>query len=83
MGNLVINGVASSNGGTFGDVIVNGKGTVNGEIQCKNLESNGIAALKETLFHKIPLSMERQPFTAVFPVKACRFREQPSYWMMS
>lgn len=46
MRNLVINGVASSNGGTFGDVIVNGKGTVNGEIQCKNLESNGIAAFK-------------------------------------
>ncbi|AJO24082.1 hypothetical protein AB434_2033 [Heyndrickxia coagulans] len=38
MGNLVINGVASSNGGTFDDVIVNGKGTVNSEIKCKNLE---------------------------------------------
>lgn len=46
MGNLVINGVASSNGGTFDDVIVNGKGTVNSEIKCKNLESNGIAVFK-------------------------------------
>ncbi|GER68320.1 hypothetical protein BpJC7_22940 [Weizmannia acidilactici] len=45
-GNLVINGIGSSNGGSFQDVSLNGKSTVNGDVKCEKLESNGIATFK-------------------------------------
>jgi cytoskeletal protein CcmA (bactofilin family) len=41
MGDLIINGFGSSNGGQFNQVIVNGKGTVNSDIDCANFECNG------------------------------------------
>ncbi|WP_018661661.1 polymer-forming cytoskeletal protein [Heyndrickxia acidiproducens] len=45
-GNLIINGVGSSNGGTFQTVAVSGKSTVNSDIECEVLESNGVASFK-------------------------------------
>ncbi|MFN2746801.1 polymer-forming cytoskeletal protein [Bacillus sp. z60-18] len=41
MENLIINGFGSSGGGTFQSVELNGKGTVNGDIDCKRLICNG------------------------------------------
>ena len=35
--NLIINGYGSSNGGEFHKVQLNGKGTVNGNVECENL----------------------------------------------
>lgn len=40
-GDLIINGFGSSNGGQFNQVIVNGKGTVNSDIDCEKFECNG------------------------------------------
>ncbi|KHD86799.1 hypothetical protein NG54_01725 [Heyndrickxia ginsengihumi] len=40
-GHLVINGIGSSNGGSFEDVLVNGVGTINGNIECEHMESSG------------------------------------------
>ncbi|MFT0802577.1 polymer-forming cytoskeletal protein [Bacillus swezeyi] len=41
MDNLTINGFGSSSGGTFQSVELNGKGTVNGDVDCKRLLCNG------------------------------------------
>ncbi|MBY0149003.1 polymer-forming cytoskeletal protein [Neobacillus niacini] len=40
-GDLIINGFGSSNGGQFNQVIVNGKGTVNSDIDCEKFECSG------------------------------------------
>ncbi|MCM3569908.1 polymer-forming cytoskeletal protein [Neobacillus mesonae] len=40
-GDLVINGLGSSNGGQFNLVKLNGRGTVNSHLECKKLECNG------------------------------------------
>lgn len=40
-GDLIINGFGSSNGGQFNQVTVNGKGTVNSDVDCANFECNG------------------------------------------
>jgi cytoskeletal protein CcmA (bactofilin family) len=40
-GKLSINGVGSSDGGSFDLVSINGKGTVNGNIECRTLDCNG------------------------------------------
>ncbi|KAB2333255.1 cytoplasmic protein [Cytobacillus depressus] len=40
-GDLLINGFGSSNGGHFEKVLINGKGTVNGDLQCRQFEING------------------------------------------
>ena len=45
-GDLVINGLGSSNGGQFRLVILNGSGTVNSDIECNELECNGSGTLK-------------------------------------
>ncbi|WP_459502989.1 polymer-forming cytoskeletal protein [Bacillus sp. C1] len=39
--NLIINGYGSSNGGEFHKVQLNGKGTVNGNVECNDFECNG------------------------------------------
>ncbi|EEK72922.1 MULTISPECIES: bactofilin family protein [Bacillus] len=39
--NLIINGYGSSNGGEFHKVQLNGKGTVNGNVECDQFECNG------------------------------------------
>ncbi len=41
LGNLIINGVGSSNGGSFEKVELNGKGTVNSDIECERFLCNG------------------------------------------
>ena len=40
-GDLFINGSGSSNGGTFSNVTINGKGTINNDIQCTEFDCNG------------------------------------------
>lgn len=42
MGDLVINGFGSSNGGQFHKVILNGFGTVNSDVECVEFECNGV-----------------------------------------
>jgi cytoskeletal protein CcmA (bactofilin family) len=41
LGNLLINGYGSSNGGEFSSVTINGKGTVNGDLNCSYFTCNG------------------------------------------
>lgn len=43
--NLIINGYGSSNGGEFHKVQLNGKGTVNGNVECEQFECNGYGAV--------------------------------------
>lgn len=45
LGDLVINGFGSANGGEFDRVSINGKGTVNGNLQCHFFECNGSGAV--------------------------------------
>lgn len=40
-GDLVINGFGSSNGGQFHHVKINGKGTINNDLECNEFECNG------------------------------------------
>jgi cytoskeletal protein CcmA (bactofilin family) len=40
-GDLVINGFGASNGGQFRVVTINGRGTVNSDLECNELECNG------------------------------------------
>jgi cytoskeletal protein CcmA (bactofilin family) len=40
-GNLLINGLGSSNGGHFDTAIINGKGSINGDIVCHSFSCNG------------------------------------------
>lgn len=41
LGNLIINGLGSSNGGHFESALINGKGTINGDIVCDSFSCNG------------------------------------------
>ncbi len=45
-GNLVINGFGASNGGHFHLVTINGRGTVNNDLECSELECNGSGTIK-------------------------------------
>lgn len=45
-GDLVINGLGSSNGGQFNLVTLNGRGTINNDIECQFLDSNGFGIVK-------------------------------------
>ncbi|PLS08938.1 cytoplasmic protein [Neobacillus cucumis] len=45
-GDLVINGLGSSNGGVFSRVTLNGSGTVNSDLECEELDCNGTGTLK-------------------------------------
>ncbi|PGV47017.1 polymer-forming cytoskeletal protein [Bacillus sp. AFS037270] len=45
-GDLIINGLGSSNGGLFSLVTLNGIGTVNSDIECEELDCNGSGTLK-------------------------------------
>jgi cytoskeletal protein CcmA (bactofilin family) len=51
-GDLTINGFGASNGGQFTNVTLNGKGTVNSDIECDNFESNGTGSVKGNLHSK-------------------------------
>ncbi|MGE8207080.1 polymer-forming cytoskeletal protein [Heyndrickxia sp. NPDC080065] len=42
---LMINGFGSSGGGQFKEVVVNGNGTINGNIDCRNYDCNGMGTL--------------------------------------
>lgn len=41
LGHLMINGLGSSNGGHFDSAVINGKGTVNGDMDCNTFSCNG------------------------------------------
>lgn len=45
LGNLIINGVGSVNGGAFHKVEINGKGTVNNDIECEKFNCNGTGTI--------------------------------------
>lgn len=45
LGNLIINGVGSVNGGAFNKVEINGKGTVNSDIECERFYCNGTGTI--------------------------------------
>ncbi|MBM7655738.1 polymer-forming cytoskeletal protein [Neobacillus cucumis] len=45
-GDLIINGLGSSNGGQFHLVTLNGNGSINSDIECDELECNGTGTLK-------------------------------------
>lgn len=45
-GDLVINGLGSSNGGQFNLVTINGRGTVNSDLECTEFEANGSGTMK-------------------------------------
>lgn len=45
-GDLYINGIGSSNGGQFDKVLINGRGSVNTDIDCYEFECNGVGTAK-------------------------------------
>ncbi|MGJ7913522.1 polymer-forming cytoskeletal protein [Neobacillus sp. LXY-1] len=45
-GDLYINGIGSSNGGQFDKVLINGRGSVNSDIDCNEFECNGLGTAK-------------------------------------
>jgi cytoskeletal protein CcmA (bactofilin family) len=51
-GDLIINGFGASNGGVFNRVVLNGKGTVNTDIECNDFECNGTGNVKGSLHSK-------------------------------
>nr|WP_304217920.1 polymer-forming cytoskeletal protein [Fredinandcohnia onubensis] len=44
-GNLVINGMGSSGGGSFNKVLINGKGNVQGDVDCNDFSINGTGSV--------------------------------------
>ncbi|OIK15924.1 cytoplasmic protein [Bacillus sp. MUM 116] len=48
-GDLVINGFGASNGGQFHQVTLNGKGTVNSDVECIGFECNGTGTVKGSI----------------------------------
>ncbi|MGG1398181.1 cytoplasmic protein [Bacillus salipaludis] len=52
-GDLVINGFGASNGGQFHQVTLNGKGTVNSDVECKGFECNGTGTVKGNIHTEI------------------------------
>jgi cytoskeletal protein CcmA (bactofilin family) len=48
-GDLTINGFGASNGGQFNHVVLNGKSTVNTDIECNDFECNGTGTVKGNL----------------------------------
>ncbi|WP_223596514.1 polymer-forming cytoskeletal protein [Neobacillus bataviensis] len=44
-GDLVINGLGSSNGGQFNLVTLNGRGTINDDVECHEFECNGLGTV--------------------------------------
>lgn len=51
-GDLTINGYGASNGGEFNRVVLNGKGTVNTDVDCVDFECNGNGLVKGNLHAK-------------------------------
>jgi cytoskeletal protein CcmA (bactofilin family) len=51
-GDLTINGFGASNGGEFNRVVLNGKGTVNSDIECVDFECNGTGFVNGNLHAK-------------------------------
>lgn len=52
LGDLTINGFGSSNGGIFSNVYINGKGTLNGDIQCQYFECNGAGTVNGNIMSR-------------------------------
>ncbi|MFS0862676.1 polymer-forming cytoskeletal protein [Fredinandcohnia sp. 179-A 10B2 NHS] len=48
-GDLIINGMGSSSGGSFNKVSINGKGTVNGNVECNEFRLNGSGTVNGNL----------------------------------
>ncbi|WP_449539049.1 cytoplasmic protein [Ferdinandcohnia sp. Marseille-Q9671] len=48
-GNLLINGMGSSGGGSFNKVSINGKGTVHGDVECNEFTLNGTVTVNGNL----------------------------------
>jgi cytoskeletal protein CcmA (bactofilin family) len=48
-GDLIINGLGSSNGGQFNTVTLNGKGTVNTDVECSHFDCNGSGTVNGNL----------------------------------
>jgi len=48
-GDLFINGIGSSNGGSFEEVTINGIGTVNSDIDCSLFDCNGVGTVKGSI----------------------------------
>jgi cytoskeletal protein CcmA (bactofilin family) len=46
LGNLLINGFGSSNGGHFDSAVINGKGTINDDLVCNSFVCNGAGTVK-------------------------------------
>ncbi|MDQ0218369.1 polymer-forming cytoskeletal protein [Peribacillus cavernae] len=51
-GDLTINGYGASNGGQFHRVIINGKGTINSDVECMDFECNGTGFVNGNLYSK-------------------------------
>lgn len=45
LGDLIINGYGNATGGTFDKVMINGKGTVNGDVSCRFFQCSGTGAI--------------------------------------
>jgi cytoskeletal protein CcmA (bactofilin family) len=45
-GDLVINGIGASNGGQFHNVTLNGRGTINSDVECSLFDCNGSGVIK-------------------------------------
>jgi cytoskeletal protein CcmA (bactofilin family) len=57
LGDLIINGVGSSNGGRFQNALISGKGTVNGALDCTFFKCSGTSIVKgEVKSQKIKIS---------------------------
>lgn len=51
-GNLLINGSGSSGGGSFKKVLINGKGTVHGDVECNDFKINGTGSVTGNMVGK-------------------------------
>lgn len=69
--NLIINGYGSSNGGEFHKVQLNGKGTVNGNVECEKFECNGYGAVTGDLKVAVHELADQVKLMAQFMRKLC------------
>lgn len=74
--NLIINGYGSSNGGEFHKVQLNGKGTVNGNVECEQFECNGYGAVTGDLKSSSARISGSVKLMAQFMLKRCELMEK-------
>ena len=74
--NLIINGYGSSNGGEFHKVQLNGKGTVNGNVECEQFECNGYGAVTGDLKSSRARISDLVKLMAQFMLKRCELMEK-------